>query len=419
MFVFAFAFAKICAFACLCSSFCGDTRFIRTSNAQDVQNLFKIRRPKAAGDVPTFGGTEPRTVTAHARTVDHVREGGETLLVQPGVEPTHGGFPLCDQGVVDEGKDARHGRGGATRAVDGADGRVEKHNVPVTLGRDVRVGAARGVVQALELVADGVEVPFDGGVLPARPGKVVAEPAARGVTVAGVEGDPFRVAPRAADGGHVGAGGREGGQEGGGVFAVVADAAVVAADAVVARAEEQGNALGPEGGELVADLSRVGSRHGLFVVAVRGRHDLGQGGRVLVAHPQDPGQVGLVGVFGGEGVGLEGWHAARRVRRDGGRVDETQDGLEVQVPFDAGARGGVVDRAAVDGHLLQRIRRVDGLGAEVLEVQFGVGATRNLAEVVGEADRVVLDGSRRVVDGVVQRAQTFGRHAGEIADLAE
>lgn len=75
------------------------------------------------------------------------------------------------------------------------------------MGRDVGIAASRGVVEGVELGGESAEVGGDDGVLVGGAGEVVAEAAAAGEFVGGVEGDDLGVdVPGGADGGHVGLG---------------------------------------------------------------------------------------------------------------------------------------------------------------------------------------------------------------------
>ena len=180
------------------------------------------------------------------------------------------------------------------------------------MGSQIRVSAARLVVETLVGIAERVNVLWHDAVLVPRAGEVVAKATAARVEIAETS---RRVATRAVsrflglkvhgrtDSGDVGARGGEAGLELVLVAAVVCVAGVCAAETVVAGREEEGCASGTYLGELLADTLGVALGHGLLRVAVRGGDDAGDG--VLGEQPVHPHKVGLVGVCGGGDIGCE------------------------------------------------------------------------------------------------------------------
>ena len=130
-------------------------------------------------------------------------------------------------------------------------------------------------------------------------------------------------------------GGGEVGDELARVGAVVG-AAVAAADARVAAAEEDGDAARAELGEERADALRIVGRDGLLVVAVGGGDRLRD--RALGEDVVEPVEVGLVRVRRGVAVRLVRRGAAGRVVNVRRRVGDTLGILDVKVRLQKASR---------------------------------------------------------------------------------
>ena len=217
------------------------------------------------------------------------------LLVQPRVQEAQGGLATRQQRIVDQGEDTSSQWARCRSTRNGAFGPVPEVGKVQTLGSQIRVSAARLVVQTLVGIAERVNVLWHDAVLVPRAGEVVAKATAAGVEIAETS---RRVATRAVsrflglkvhgrtDSRDVGAGGGEVGLELVLVAAVVCVAGICAAETAVAGGEEERCASGTYLGELLADTLGVGLGHGLLRVAVRGGDDAGNG--VLGEQPVHP-----------------------------------------------------------------------------------------------------------------------------------
>lgn len=216
-------------------------------------------------------------------------------LIQTRIQEPQRGPPTRDQHVVHQRQDPRSRGTSSAGPIQDLDIAEPDRREMLALGGDIGVAAAGWVILAAVLRSEAGDVGRYDGVLVSGAGEIVREAAAAGVVVVGVEGGDLGLdVLGAAHGGHVGAAGGEGGDEGGGVFAVVGDAAAGAADSGVAAGAEEGDSPGAELGELVADGEGVGFGHGRFVVAVAGADDLWDG--VLREDVVEPVEVGLVNV---------------------------------------------------------------------------------------------------------------------------
>lgn len=177
-----------------------------------------VRRGETRVDVP------PSTTLAPA--VDDIGQ-GVGVRVQPGVEEAEGAEAPAQAGVVEERDDGGEGRGAGRGAADADGGALADDDEARALRRHVREAAASRVVQALEGAADAAHVSRHGLLLVRGPRPDVGEPAR-----AEVDGVLGLDAHRAADRGHVRAGGWEDGQEARRVLAVVGLAGAAWAGAI-------------------------------------------------------------------------------------------------------------------------------------------------------------------------------------------
>lgn len=153
----------------------GDLDSLGPSNADDIEDLLEIGCAESTGHIPSLCRVESGPIATKTATVDNVCKPREALLVQPGIQPAHGGLALGDARVVDEREDTRHSWRRGAGAVERMDGAVDPGKVPISLRGEVRVCAAGGVVQPGGLVPYRVEVPLHRDFLPQWAGEVVAE----------------------------------------------------------------------------------------------------------------------------------------------------------------------------------------------------------------------------------------------------
>lgn len=353
--------------------------------------------------------------------------------VDPGVQEPHGRHAGCDAGVVEQGDDAARQRAAGTGTTDGTLSAVVEVGEVHALGGDVGVSTARLVVQAVERAIQALDISIRYLLLVGRRLKVVAEATARGVSTemltASVEGravcNNFGLELHGgADGGDVGAAGREPGKELGGVLAIVGHAnSAIGSDTIVTTREEDGRASRAGSGKFLAHTGCVREGNGLLVIAVRGRNDLRDAG--LGQQVVEPYEVGLVGVARALRRGNERRAASCRVALNRGSVADTSDGLDIQVGlFVSAARkfllgDGTVSGAIRNGKLLEIRGARDCFGAVLGKELLGIRANGVLAEVVGEADFVDVGGTRLVALGAVQGLEAFGGNRADVADLVQ
>ncbi|GMG07457.1 unnamed protein product [Aspergillus oryzae] len=190
------------------------------------------------------------TGAANASTEGDILQTLAAGLVQPGVQEAESGLAGAETGIVQESDDGAEGRGGGGGAVELAQGALVVDGKVHALGCDVGESTAGGVVEALESVADRLEVAAHGLILPFGTGPVVGETARGEVGAAlgsGLEGG--------ADGGDPRASGGELGWEVSPVGAVVGHAAL--ANTRVTGGEENGDTAAAKLSDQVADGASV------------------------------------------------------------------------------------------------------------------------------------------------------------------
>lgn len=196
------------------------------------------------------------TVTAGAAAVDNIVKAVFGLAVQPGVQEAKNRLVVAQTSIVQETDDGAESRRRARGTADGSQSTLVVDSKVLALESDVRESTPLLVVQALELVADGLEVAVDGLVLPLGTGPVVGETARReedGTLGVGLGGG--------ANGRDPGTGSRELRREMGRVLAVVGLAR--GANARIAGREQDRHATAAELCIQVADGARILLGNGL------------------------------------------------------------------------------------------------------------------------------------------------------------
>lgn len=85
-----------------------------------LQQFWENWSTEASCGIPSLGNGEPSSITSNRASAQDICESLISLLVQPWVEETERSFALGDEGVIDEGDDAREQRGGSAGAGDDA-----------------------------------------------------------------------------------------------------------------------------------------------------------------------------------------------------------------------------------------------------------------------------------------------------------
>lgn len=355
------------------------------SQSHRSQQLRKVRRTKTRDRVPSLHGREPVGIASRVATGGNIGECRCTRRgVQERVEEPERGLACCDQAVIQERNHRREDRAGAARPRDGAR-LAAAHDLNIlALRRDIRERAARARELARVRVAQSGEVRGDGGRLVRRLREDVRE-AAGGEGRGGLGRD----AGGRTDGGHEGATGGEGRDEG------RAARGLRAGDAAVSRGEEDGGAARAELHVRVAQLAIIaisltksretqtddvlGKTAGdrVLVLAVRGREDVRWVGLAEqeVDDVEEPAERAVLRVL------ADGDERRRDAARHANRV------LNIQIGLDARLVRALGVAPAVERLQRERRRRAQVRAVRCQE-RAQVRGLRELVDEPGDAEDV-------------------------------
>lgn len=147
--------------------------------ARQLDQLREDGCPQPGDRIPALSSRESLGATAIWRSLGDVRQPLIPLLIQPGVQESKRRLARGNQGVIDEGDDARSQRGAGAGAADGALGAVPKVCKVEALGRDVWVATALFVVQTVVLTGKTIDVCLGHLLLVVRRSEIVAETTTR------------------------------------------------------------------------------------------------------------------------------------------------------------------------------------------------------------------------------------------------